>query len=1163
MKLSDIALDAPGAPDVPDVPVAPSAPPPRRGPDTTDATDAATLEDLFRAAVALCPQAEALSGNGASVSFAALEALSSRIAAFIRAGEYGREAVVAVLCERGPLYLAAALGILRAGAVYLPVERELPAARQEIMCKPAVLLITDSACMRQAEYFLYKNPEARHLLCIDAPDPGEVLEKDAGLSSTAYWEHIAQEGSDRGWIGDLDAQPLTAEKLTAMADALLEKSGLREKRQRRVLDIGSGSGLVAAALVRAASSYTAVEPARNELDRLTRLDAKITTHQMEAVDICFLEDETFDLVLMNGVCENFPGYNYLRKTLEHALGRLADDGAIIVGAVRDLDGRDELEAALKARAQATGEHAALLRFESSMELFVPRRFFTDWAAASSIPVTVAFSLSGGGADFGYRYDAVIRKGAAQSRPRPTRFGTRQLPPPCAQPLPPCTPEQAAYIVYTSGSTGTPKGVVVEHGNLLHILTALREYAKDCERAALVAPLSFDASIQQLAVSLFCGKALYVASDEERKNPALLVKALAARRVDLCDMTPAFFNVLVDYLAASGLRLPVRRLLLAGEVLRPDVVRAFYGMVGHENVVLFNIYGPTECTVDSSAFRIDFANHRDFSAYPVGRPLRGVDITIRDARGRLLPDSVTGEFWIRGAGVSRGYRGGENPEAFAPEAGERCYRTGDYGFIQNGLVFYKGRADQQVKIRGNRVELGEVEAAAASFPGVSQAAVVADVFRSGEEKSLAVYFAGNADASSLRGYLERRLPPHCVPEYYVHMAELPFSVNRKVDKKALPSPLGRIQEARGRAPAGAVEEQLAGLWKRLLGFEVTDAEASFFSLGGHSILAVRLIAMIEKELRVHVSVSELFANPSITSLAVCLEGKTTPHGGPVINICRREGGKNIFLFHPVGGSVFCYSDLARRLGARHSVYAVEAAGFRPERVRLNTELHRVESLADYYLEEILKLGLDGVVFGGWSFGGLLAYEAACRYEGMGHAPEPVLILDAVADNSKARRMAAKDDVGLLKALLRDVLDFDEATLRALSRQERLTHLIALGEKSGLLPVGFSAVQMDNLLQTYRGNALAAARYNRPTPSDKKILFIRALDFSGNPQIVDNDIYQGWSRFLKEDNICLKWTEGTHETMLSPGLAGHVASLILEYLDAAENNGNSFKFETPCG
>lgn len=1128
------------------------------GPETA-ASEHATLEELFCKVVARHAHDTALAGGGSTLSFDELDSLSERIARFILERGYGPEAVVGVLCERGALYLAAAVGIMRAGAVYLPVEREQPQARKEAMLQPASLIIADSTCLRHAEYLHYRIPGIQHVLCLDAQDYEDVAEKGSGLVSTEYWEQVAEAGSDMGWKSDFDASPCPEAELAQMAAAVVEKCGLPHNAPCNVLDVGSGAGSVARALAGAASSYAAIDLARNELNRVSAFDvpAVVTARRMEASDIRFLEGQTFDAVVLNGVVENFPGYNYLRKVLSLAVELLTPQGTLFVGAVRDMDRQDDLRAALQAYALASGNQQGLLRHDSSDELFVPRRFFTEWAAQCHVPVRVTITpcVLGQCAGQDFRYDVAISRATSQQPMPRTRFGAQHLPPAGGQAelaqieLAQVKPEQAAYIVYTSGSTGVPKGVVIEHRNLMHILRALRPYAAGCARVGLVAPLSFDASVQQLAVSIFCGNSLYVLSDEERKNPMLFCACARERGLDLCDMTPAFFNVLTDWLAEQRQPLPLKALLLAGEVLRPDVIRKFYAIPGNEGVVLFNVYGPTECTVDSSAFRIDLGNYQQFTAYPIGRPLHGVRIHVMDREGRALPDSVTGELWISGKGVARGYLNNAGPGAFVEKDGQRFYRTGDNGFVQNGLVYYRGREDQQVKIRGNRVELGEVEKAVAGFPGVRQVAVVADIYRAGAEKSLAAYVVGQVDMALLRSYLEQHLPPYCVPEFFVSMVELPFSLNRKIDKKALPSPLGGVEKTGGRKPAGPVEEKLAEIWKRLLGTDVTDADAGFFSLGGHSILSIRLIAMIEKEMNVHVAVNELLTHSSIARLAELLAGKTEKRESPVIRLCHCPGGKNLFLFHPIGGSVFCYSDLAQQLAHKYTVYAVEAAGFSQKRTSLTTELHTVESLAEYYLDEILKVESQNIIYGGWSFGGLLAYETASLHAARGNNLGPVVILDSVADNSRAKQMAAKDDIELLQTILQGGLAFDPQKLRSMPHEQQLAYLVECGEKSGLLPAGFSAVQMDNLLLTYRGNAIAAARYERPTPSDCKILLVRALDFANNPQILLNDDYQGWSRFLKQENITLRWVQGTHESMLSAGLVVNVAKLMLEYLEQA--------------
>lgn len=839
-------------------------------------------------------------GGDQTLSFAELEHLSRGIADFIQARRYDAPPVVGVLCRRSALYLAAALGIWRGGGVYLPVERDMPTTRQEIMLRPAVLIVTDSADLNAAEYLLYRNAATRHILCLDAARCDDVIKLDNDLSNIAYWEAGRGGGQRPGLAKRRRRHPLPAATLEAMARAVTGALGLEDGRGKTILDIGSGSGTLARTLSRAADTDTAFELARNEIDRLAYVsaDAEVKILPLEAIDLDFLDQGDFDAIVLNGVVENFPGYAYLRRVLDAAVARLAEGGRLYLGAVRDLDARDRLREKIREHARRSGNQSSLLSLDATSEMFVPRRVFTDWAAHSRVAVELSFrpTLAGDPAFADRRFDVTIRKGGRTAiAATPCRFGTDAIADARAQApasLPPLAPEQLAYIVYTSGSTGHPKGVMEEHRHLLHILAALKDFGDDCERVPLVAPLSFDASIQQVAVSLFRGKTLHILSDEQRKRPEAFRDHVARERVDLADMTPAFFNLLVEHLHETGSPLPIKRILLAGEVLRPNVVRKFYALPGHENGVLFNVYGPTECTVDSSAFRIDHANHQAFAAYPIGAPLDGVEITVHDRNGRRLPDSVTGELWISGAGVSRGYLDGETPDSFVQVDGVRSYRSGDQGFTQNGLVYYRGRDDQQVKIRGNRVEIAEVEKAVAAFPGVRQVAVVAGQFRTGEDKSLAAYVVGDVGIDALATYLARQLPSYCVPDYFVPMVELPLSANRKVDKKALPSPLGgRAAVPGGRPPENAQEQALAALWTRLLGIAVTDATASFFSLGGHSILAIRLVALIEKEMGTHLSLPDLFQNPSVAELAEVLHGKSVTRDGPVIELCRHEGGRS--------------------------------------------------------------------------------------------------------------------------------------------------------------------------------------------------------------------------------------------------------------------------------
>lgn len=281
---------------------------------------AASFEELFGDVVRRFPERAALQDGERALSFAQLDTNSAAIAGFILERGYGPEAIVGVLCERSSLVLAAGIGIMRAGAVYLPVEPELPRARQEIMLAPARMIITDRNCLREAEYLRYRIPGIAHILCLDAPEFESVIEKGTELSSVTFWERVAESGSDQGWKSVFDGTPLPSSVLAKRATDVLESAELAARPSRKVLDIGSGSGVMAQALLAASTHYTAVDLARNELDRIERqgADAAVKVHQMEAIDICFLAESGFDLIALHGVAECFPGYNYLRRVLNHA-----------------------------------------------------------------------------------------------------------------------------------------------------------------------------------------------------------------------------------------------------------------------------------------------------------------------------------------------------------------------------------------------------------------------------------------------------------------------------------------------------------------------------------------------------------------------------------------------------------------------------------------------------------------------------------------------------------------------------------------------------------------------------------------------------------------------------------------------------------------------------
>ncbi|WP_345025026.1 amino acid adenylation domain-containing protein, partial [Actinomadura keratinilytica] len=442
-------------------------------------------------------------------------------------------------------------------------------------------------------------------------------------------------------------------------------------------------------------------------------------------------------------------------------------------------------------------------------------------------------------------------------------------PPVAQPH----PAGLAYVIYTSGSTGRPKGVMAQHGGLRNLAAALRPVLGAAPGVTVLqfASFSFDASVLDVVVTLTSGATLAIATAGERAEPEALTRMMNERGVGAASVVPSLLGML-DPADLGG----VARWVLGAERLPADLAGRWTG--GDR---LWNTYGPTEATVIATAGPVPPQGHgRGWAdGLPaIGRPVANTRVYVLDGSLRPVPPGVTGELYLAGAGLTRGYlrRPGLTAERFVacPFApGERMYRTGDLGsWTPDGELAFAGRADQQVKIRGFRIEPGEIEHVLAGHDGVDRVAVVAREDRPGDRRlvAYAVPAAGAAlDAAALREFAARRLPEHMVPAAVVLLDALPLTVNGKLDRAALPAP--DLGGGGGRGPATVTEEVLCGLFTEVLGVPRVSAEDSFFDLGGDSLLAMRLIARVRAVLEAEIGIRDLFAAPSVAALARVIDG----------------------------------------------------------------------------------------------------------------------------------------------------------------------------------------------------------------------------------------------------------------------------------------------------
>ncbi len=433
-------------------------------------------------------------------------------------------------------------------------------------------------------------------------------------------------------------------------------------------------------------------------------------------------------------------------------------------------------------------------------------------------------------------------------------------------------DHLAYVIFTSGSTGAPKGAMNTHAaianRLLWMQKAYRLEASD--RVLQKTPSTFDVSVWEFFWPLIAGATLVVARPEGHRDPSYLLRTIRDEAITVLHFVPSMLQVFLDEPGVEERAGVLRQVMASGEALPADLARRFGERL--PGVRLHNLYGPTEAAVDVTAWTVETGQMEP--SVSLGRPIANLEIHILDRSFQQAPIGVAGELCIGGAGLARGYLGRPEltAERFVPAPhtvpGARLYRTGDLScFRPDGRIEYLGRIDHQVKIRGLRIEPGEIEAALLGHPAVKEAVVVVREDRPGDRRLVAYLVPGDGALriEDLRTSLRERLPEYMVPSAVVVLEALPLSANGKLDRRALPASEGGARAVRV-PPRTEIEQALAGSWREVLGLEELGVEESFFELGGHSLLATRVVARIRNDLGLEVPVRALFEAPTIARLA---------------------------------------------------------------------------------------------------------------------------------------------------------------------------------------------------------------------------------------------------------------------------------------------------------
>jgi amino acid adenylation domain-containing protein len=742
-----------------------------------------------------------------------------------------------------------------------------------------------------------------------------------------------------------------------------------------------------------------------------------------------------------------------------------------------------------------------------------------------------------------------------------RIGEIERNAPDAVPLPEIRPESLAYVIYTSGSTGRPKGVAVEHRQLAHYAQAVAERLALPERAsyATVSTIAADLGHTSVFGALCGGGCLHVIGGERIGDAQSFAAYLADNAVDVLKITPSHLAALMGG-ADPGAVLPRRCLVLGGEASRATWVDEIRALAPELRLV--NHYGPTETTVGALAYVAD-SELPDTSGgtVPIGRPLANARAYVLDAALRPVPIGIPGELCIGGLGVARGYLGRAAltaerfvPDPFADVPGARMYRTGDRARrLAEGSIEFLGRIDQQVKVRGFRVEPGEVESILRAHTAVRDAAVVARPDPNGTAVLLAYVVGAQgaaADGDALHRHCAAHLPAYMVPAVFVPLDALPLTPNGKLDRAALPAPEGTPGDGYV-VPRDVTELQVARIWSEALGVPRIGANDDFFRLGGHSLLAVRMLPRIRERFGRDLPLTTLFQHSTVAAFAAALrrEGADADDGRLLVTLNAGGARPPLFFFPPAGGTVTHYADLARLMGPDQPFLAFQAPGVNGAEAPLTT----VESMVDRYLAEIRQAQPQGPYWlGGWSAGGLTAFETARRLRAEGEEVALLALVDPPAPD--AEREAAPDQVALYRRFARSTVTGDEALLdaladelRALAPEERLAGLSRWITRHGGHVMDAELERVGRVMAVYEATARAVRDYRDPPPLDAPAVLFVATE--GRPEDgFGPDVLPGRWRPFVAGELPVRLIPGVHAQLVLEPAAVALADALREAMEA---------------
>ncbi|MDT2660513.1 amino acid adenylation domain-containing protein [Enterococcus hulanensis] len=717
------------------------------------------------------------------------------------------------------------------------------------------------------------------------------------------------------------------------------------------------------------------------------------------------------------------------------------------------------------------------------------------------------------------------------------------------------PNDEAYIIYTSGSTGKPKGVVVEHRNVVRLMEVTKEFYdfSENDKWTLFHSYAFDFSVWEIFGPLLTGGALVIVPFHTTRNPNEFYDLLKKEQITILNQTPSAFRQIKNIDDTKADILPLKAIIFGGEALDLPSLQGWIAKYGIDKPLLVNMYGITEITVHATFKVLVEEDILQNKGSIIGKPLSDLSIFVLDENGHLLPKGIVGEMFVGGRGVTQGYLNNEvmtnnrfidNPFY---DSAYKLYSSGDLAKLNNeGELVYLGRADQQVKIRGFRIELGEIESTLANIEDILESTVLVKDNSEGEPAIYAylVLKSEKVRLAYILNKLKKSLPEYMIPSHFIELDELPLTSNGKTDKRALLDIADdkSMSATTGEKPATELEENMLIIWMNVLSTNKIGVTDSFFDLGGHSILAVKLMSIIKTKLKANIPISVLYSNTSIRELSHYIENMKEDSLKEIVVKIRTGSGEKtpLFFIHPGMGQIMCFNEIIENIPEEITVYAIRAAGLYGEQKPYSD----VREMANRYLDEIKKIQPTGPYqLIGYCVGGTIANEISYQLRLKNEQTTFLGIIDGESPKNRGNipeefivSFFVEQFFKSFDSEINDVEVYSQKDLESknFTHGEYISYLTRIVKELNIVDEGYSKTDMDYWYSTWKNIILAMNNYEAPV-TNSTIHYFLAEDSEYSEL--------EWSKYSR---VLPYRIPGDHYTMLKKDSAKELGRLIYSNL-----------------